>query len=377
MQVVSTPNQSNQTLFSDPRISHYKNPFWSLQIGGWVVYAFILFFAILHPQLGDPSFNLSGQLWNLAVETLSGLILSSIQWLIVRRLVHLQLRWALLLSFTSATILGSLFNLIKLASYKTIVFQQVWYEQLNVLEFGGWLLFSLATMFVFNAVFFIMLYNSRLQREHEMLLRAQNSAKEAQLQMLRYQLNPHFMFNTLNAISTLILKNENDDAGEMLDRLCSFFRYSLDQKTNLSSTLRQELALSNLYLNIEKVRFKERLQLIYELDETSMQAVVPSFLLQPLLENAIKYGIESRSDAGTITIRAQVNTQQLSIIVEDDGSPRTEQASGGFGIGLNNTQERMNTLFNTPCSIELEQRQPTGTRVKLTMPYQTTPEEIE
>ncbi len=129
----------------------------------------------------------------------------------------------LFFSFTFAAFLGLIYNIIKLSSFKVIVYNQQWNEAWDMLEFGGWLMFSLTTMFAWTSVFFIMIYNTKLQKEHERLLKAQTLAKDAQLQMLRYQLNPHFMFNSMNAISTLILKNENDKANEMLDKLWAMF----------------------------------------------------------------------------------------------------------------------------------------------------------
>ena len=226
--------------------------FWTWQISGWIGYALVVFIAIIRPQFDDPNLNLSGQIINLGIETLSGFVLSYVSWLIIQKTVHLSLKRTLFISFSSAALLGVVFNIIKLASYKTVVYHQVWYENLNMLEFGGWFLFSVSTMFIWTAIFFIMLYNTKLQKEHEMLLRAQTAAKDAQLEMLRYQLNPHFMFNTMNAISTLILKNENNIANEMLDKLCEFFRYTLDQHAKSKSRLQKELELLELYLSIRK-----------------------------------------------------------------------------------------------------------------------------
>ena len=218
--------------------SKQSHQFWILQIAGWLGYALVVFLAIIRPQFVEPNFNLGGQLLNLLVETLSGFFLSYLQWRLIRRIVHLPLKQTLFFSFFSAAVQGLIYNIIKMSSFKVLVHHQHWNEGWSMLEFGGWLLFSLTTMFVWTAIFFIMLYNTKLQKEHEMLLRAQTSAKDAQLQMLRYQLNPHFMFNTLNAISTLIYKHENDKANEMLDKLCEFFRYSLDNNAkNMPNTI--------------------------------------------------------------------------------------------------------------------------------------------
>lgn len=213
--------------------SKQSHQFWTLQIAGWLGYALVVFLAIIRPQLDAPNFSLAGQIVNLMVETMSGFLLSYLQWRLIRRIVHLPLKKTLFFSFCSAAVLGLIYNVIKMSSFKVIVHHQHWNEGWNMLEFGGWLMFSLTTMFVWTSIFFIMLYNTKLQKEHERLLRAQTAAKDAQLQMLRYQLNPHFMFNTMNAISTLIYKHENDKANEMLDKLCEFFRYTLEQHAKI------------------------------------------------------------------------------------------------------------------------------------------------
>jgi LytS/YehU family sensor histidine kinase len=112
-------------------------------------------------------------------------------------------------------------------------------------------------------------------------------AQEAQLKMLRYQLNPHFLFNTLNAISTLILDNQNSKANQAVTRLSEFLRYTLDQDPMKKVTLRQELEALDLYLGTERLRFGERLRLQYAIEDPAMNALVPSLLLQPLLENSL------------------------------------------------------------------------------------------
>lgn len=345
-----------------------SHQFWFLQLCGWIGYALVVFVAIIRPQFSDPSFNFSGQLLNLAVETFSGFFLSYLQWQLIQKTVHLSLKRTLFYSFASATLFGLVFNTIKLASFKKLIYGQIWYEQLNMLEFGGWFLFSVSTMYIWTAIFFIMLYNTRLKNEHEMLLRAKNSAKEAQLQMLRYQLNPHFMFNTMNAISTLIYKNDNAKAGEMLDKLCDFFRYSLDQNTDQLSSLSKELELMSLYLSIEKVRFGDRLQVTINVADHLKSAKVPSLLLQPIVENAVKYGIESQKRGGEVSITISQENEALHIQVFDTGSGEINLNDSGFGIGLKNTRERLTTLFSDKASVDIEHIHD-GTVVNLVMPF--------
>lgn len=350
--------------------SKQSHQFWTLQIAGWLGYAVVVFLAIIRPQIGQSGFNFSGQLINLVLETLSGFILSYLQWQLIKSIVHLPLKKTLLLSFISAATLGLLFNVIKLSFYKIVVYQQQWNEAWNMLEFGGWLLFSLTTMFVWTSIYFIMLYNTKLQREHEMLLRAQTATKDAQLQMLRYQLNPHFMFNTMNAISTLIYKNENETANEMLDKLCEFFRYSLDKNDKSKTSLLKELELIELYLSIEKVRFVERLNVEIDVCKTVLACQVPCMLLQPLVENAIKYAIELRKSDGKIRISAKQVGERLLIQVADNGQESQGKASNGFGIGLKNTQARLSAMFNGDYEVDITNTSDGGTTVAISIPFE-------
>lgn len=351
--------------------SKQSHQFWTLQIAGWLGYAFVVFIAIIRPQFDETDFNFSGQMINLVVETMSGFFLSYLQWQLIRKIVHLPLNKTLFLSFTSAAIFGLVYNVIKLSSFKVIVYHQQWNEAWNMLEFGGWLMFSLTTMFVWTSIFFIMLYNTKLQKEHEMLLRAQTAAKDAQLQMLRYQLNPHFMFNTLNAISTFILKNENDKANEILDKLCEFFRYSLEQNIKSKTTLQKEIELLDVYLSIEKVRFGDRLNVEMSICNSAMTAQVPSMLLQPLVENAIKYAIEPRKEAGLITITAQIKENRLVLNVRDEGIGFKAKVSDGFGIGLSNTKARLDAMFNGDYDIKIVENKNMGTTVAISVPFES------
>jgi len=302
---------------------------------------------------------------------MSGFFLSYLQWLFIGKIVHLPLKNTLFFSFTFAAFLGLIYNIIKLSSFKVIVYNQQWNEGWDMLEFGGWLMFSLTTMFAWTSIFFIMLYNTKLQKEHERLLKAQTLAKDAQLQMLRYQLNPHFMFNTMNAISTLILKNENDKANEMLDKLCEFFRYTLDFKAKSKTTLKKELELLELYLSIEKVRFGDRLMVQLEISESAKSCQVPNMLLQPLVENAIKYAIEPRKKGGKITITALCTHNRLLLKVVDDGYGENEKAEKGFGIGISNTKARLAAMFNGDYEINLIAKPEEGVTVEIAMPIET------
>ena len=176
-------------------------------------------------------------------------------------------------------------------------------------------------MLCWTGLYFGIKYYQLLQAERERGLKTQSMAHEAQLKMLRYQLNPHFLFNTLNAISTLILDQDNQLANTMVTRLSRFLYYSLDNDPMQKISLAQELEALRLYLDIEKVRFDERLKLEFEVERAAEDALIPSLLLQPLVENSIKYAIAQTVNGGTITIAARVFAGELLLEVTD-GRPR-------------------------------------------------------
>jgi LytS/YehU family sensor histidine kinase len=189
--------------------------------------------------------------------------------------------------------------------------------------------------------------------------------------MLRYQLNPHFLFNTLNAISTLVLDGQNRTANLAVSRLSEFLRYTLDQDPMKKVTLRQELDALNLYLGIEKLRFGERLRLEFDVDERVESALVPSLLLQPLVENAMKYAIAPREQGGSVTIIAGVERGGLRLAVVDDGPglPPAVANGNGRGVGLRNTRERLKVLYGDAHSVEVADAAP-GLRVEMRLPLE-------
>ena len=198
-------------------------------------------------------------------------------------------------------------------------------------------------------------------------------AHEAQLKMLRYQLNPHFLFNTLNAISTLILVEENKDANQMVARLSEFLRYTLNTDPIKKVPLEQEIHALNLYLEIEKVRFDERLSIDVDMTDEAKQALVPSLILQPLIENSIKYAIAHMSEGGKLEIKAQVFANELLLEVGDNG-PGAELENGKLlnasGVGIANTKDRLKTLYENNYSFALSHNIPNGLKVNIRVPYE-------
>jgi len=224
------------------------------------------------------------------------------------------------------------------------------------------------------ALYFAIKKHEESKYEAERALRAIAGAHEAQLKMLRYQLNPHFLFNTLNAISTLILDREGTTANRMVTRLSAFLRHSLDSDPMQRVTLRQELDALALYLEIEQLRFEDRLVVEFEIAEDVELALLPSLLLQPLIENAIKYAVAPRVEGGHIKILARRQSSVLEVTLADDG-PGCHDVSGrgannGHGVGLANTRERLRVLYGDRQSVQVLNPESGGCTIVLRLPYE-------
>lgn len=214
-----------------------------------------------------------------------------------------------------------------------------------------------------------------LMKEKQNVLKASSMAHQAHIKMLRYQLNPHFLFNTLNAISTLILMKENKTAESMVSRLSDFLRYSLDKDPIRRVPLIQEIKALELYLEIEKVRFEDRLTVIWDIEESTKRALVPSLILQPIIENSIKFAISKLEDGGCISISAKTFGRDLMLNVSDNG-PGAEIKNGQLptsksgGVGLQNIQDRLEALYVKNYSFVISHNYPAGIKVNIRIPYE-------
>jgi two-component system LytT family sensor kinase len=214
---------------------------------------------------------------------------------------------------------------------------------------------DLTLLGAWSALYYAINFFLQVEEQSDRLMRLENQAASAQLAMLRYQLNPHFLFNTLNSISTLVLLKQTEPANAMLSRLSSFLRYTLVNEPTGRVTVAQEIETLKLYLDIERMRFEERLRTTFNIDPASEPALLPSLLLQPLVENAIKYAVAPQESGAEITISTQLVGQNLRITVSDTG-PGLQSANEGnrvlgvsfdggepvsTGVGLANIRDRL------------------------------------
>jgi LytS/YehU family sensor histidine kinase len=194
---------------------------------------------------------------------------------------------------------------------------------------------------------------------------------EARLDALRQQLNPHFLFNSLNAITVLVRERNTRAATRVLELLSDLLRQVLRPEQPREVPLSQELQFVEQYLAIERVRFPDRLRVELMIESEVRNALVPIFLLQPLVENAIRHGVTRRVDAGRIAISARREGEMVHLSIRDDGVGIDEHRSDG--VGLSNTRERLRTLYGEQAILAITALPERGTEVSIAMPYRPQP----
>ena len=204
------------------------------------------------------------------------------------------------------------------------------------------------------------------QRREE---RFRSAAKAAELQSLRYQVNPHFLFNALNSLSALVMTGRPDKAETMIQSLSRFYRHSLAEDTVADVALEDEFDLQRQYLEIEKVRFPDRLRTAYDLPPALAGCRVPGMILQPLVENSVKYGVSTSARPVTVSISAEEDYGRLVLTVTDDG-PGVKSPGEGFGIGLANVRDRLAARFGPAASVSSGPRDGGGYMTQLRLPME-------
>jgi two-component system LytT family sensor kinase len=356
----------------DPLFKNRTALFWTLHIGGWLAYALSQYLGAL---LYDTKYeHMHGYATVICIAAVSGFLLSLELRYIYRRLWTHSPRVIITVALLSCYVFALIWRVIINSSSLQFTKGSMEWEMQSALEFFTYTLSSTYLFLCWTGIYFGVKYYESLQQQREATLRAGTLAQEAQLKMLRYQLNPHFLFNTLNAISTLILDNENRTANQTVVRLSEFLRYTLDQDPMKKVTLRQEIEAMNLYLTTERLRFGERLRLEFAVEERALEALVPSLLLQPLIENAVKYAVSPAEQGGTIRVEGRARGVMLELAVSDDGPGlNTGAAPGaGRGVGLRNIRERLAVLYEDRHRFAALDNSP-GLRIELALPLEMAP----
>ena len=341
--------------------------FWPLQIAGWATYFILNATAVIGEGTELRYITVS-----LTV-TFSGFLITSLLRLGYRQLWSLPLpRMAGL-----AAALLVFATLVQAAVYVGAKFAFHFCDDCMSHNLLSYLWYFLSMFYLFlswSGLYFGIKFARQSQQQKEAALRAQNAAHTAQLKMLRYQLNPHFLFNTLNAISTLVLDDKRDTAYRMVGSLSAFLRHSLDSDPEQRVPLSQEIDALNLYLGIEQLRFGERLTVTMDIEPATRAALVPSLILQPLIENAIKYAVSKREEGGRIELVARRDGDMLDLHLRDDGPgfAETDMTPNGHArVGLANTRERLRVLYGERQRFDIGNREPHGADVHIRLPFET------
>lgn len=207
-------------------------------------------------------------------------------------------------------------------------------------------------------------------RINKKALALEKSLLASRLDALKGQLNTHFLFNTLHTISSLVVRQQNEEANKMLVRLSELLRFSLKENKEQTVPLHREMELPQLYLDIQQIRFKERLK-ISVVQEAPPATPVPALLLQPLVENAVKYAVEPYSKTGRIDVDVRRVNGCLNICVKDNGPRAFDEIDFGSGIGIANTKERLQNLYPGTHRFSIEANKGGGVAVSIQLPVQT------
>lgn len=361
-----------------PFFANKNQAFWRLQAAGWGG-AFLLR-AMSSLANGQPlSF-----LVLVLIATITGFSISLILSVIYRQLIARRalITWGVtalvvplavtLYAFIDAWVIG-LYRPERDVSFAQLLIG-VFYLDLTLL--GAW-----------SALYYAINFYLQIEEQNDQLIRLENQATQAQLAMLRYQLNPHFLFNTLNSISTLVLLKQTEPANAMLTRLSAFLRYTLINEPTGRVTVAQEVETLQLYLDIERMRFEERLRTTFHIDEATRPALLPSLLLQPLVENAIKYAVSPQESGAEITLSTQLIGAMLRITVSDTGPGlQTDAPDNRFsgvtfdgsetvstGVGLANIRDRLEQAYGDTHWFEILDPPEGGFAVQIEIPFERRP----
>jgi hypothetical protein len=226
--------------------------------------------------------------------------------------------------------------------------------------------FNLPVYWVIVSIAQAMRFYRRSQERERQAAELEGRLAQAKLHALRMQLHPHFLFNTLNAISTLVHKDPNA-ADEMIGNLSELLRATLETASQ-EIPLRQELEFLDRYLEIQQVRFGPRLRVVKQVDPTTLEQRVPALILQPLVENSLRHGIEPKPGGGTVTITTRPEGQRLHLVIEDDGKGAVADAKPERGIGLSNTRARLQELYGNQAQLSLHSRPGEGFTAEVVLP---------
>ncbi len=353
-----------------PFFASKNRAFWNLQLAGWGG-AFLLR-AVSAFTNGLPLNYLA----LILVTTITGFSISLVLSVIYRELIgHKPLfTWGM----SALVLIGAV-----IVYGSVVVWAQSLYDGSSEAGFAqrfiGLSFIPLTLLGGWSALYYAINFFLTVEKQADRLERLEAQTTAAQLAMLRYQLNPHFLFNTLNSISTLVLLKQTEPANAMLTRLSGFLRHTLIVEPGSQVTLEQEVETLQLYLDIERMRFEERLRTRFEIEDAARGAKLPSMLLQPLIENSIKYAVSAREEGAQIALTARVVGERLRLSVEDTGPGASTRSMGpslsgenapvSTGVGIANIRNRLAQAYGEDHLFETRSPPGGGFTVLIEIPF--------
>ena len=366
--------------------------YWAFQLGGWSAFALL---SILSLNAWYNPGELAPALHSI-VQSMIGVVVSHPMRWVAQRTWTMDTPTRLLLNAVGILAASQLWTVLRLTAFNFMTGQSIGAE-----DWGGWIFGSLTVFaswsFCYHALKFHRQWleqrelsiiaesaahkaEALAQQENIRRLHAESLAREAKLRRLNYQLNPHFFFNALNSVNALIRRKNEKGAMEMIARIGEFLRVSLDSDDLFHHPLRDEIDIIKRYLDIEKVRFDDRLVTQFEISDAAANVEIPSFLLQPLVENSIKHAVGRNLEQSTIGVFAVAEDDRLILRITDTGPDQaaTPQSSTETqrGIGLKNVEERLQSVYGERYFLSATSRQDNGFEITMSLPAQY-PEETE
>ncbi|AHG92950.1 histidine kinase internal region (plasmid) [Gemmatirosa kalamazoonensis] len=341
-------------------------PFWLLQTGGWIAFSV----AMALSRLG-----MYPLVYMVATKTLLavlGVVVSLGLRALYRRLlpgepgVGRTIVVCVVASYVAAAVWTAVYNVVDAPLATAMLGRRIHVD--NALELLAGTVYHAFALLAWSVLYLAIKHQARLHAERERALRAEAHLHQARLEALRYQINPHFRFNTLNAISTLVVEGRTDEATVMIARLGEFLRLTLAGEGVPEIPLAEELDFVERYLEIEQVRFGERLRVRVDAAPGLASHRVPALILQPLVENAVKHAVATRETGGSIAVSARRAGDALVLAVEDDGPGLGDGPPVARGIGLANTRDRLRERYGDGAALSLEAPDGGGLRATIRIP---------
>ncbi|MGB7408203.1 MAG: histidine kinase [Pontixanthobacter sp.] len=369
-----------------PFFANKNRAFWNLQFAGW---GGALLLRAMSALANRADFDF---LIVIIIASAMGLSISLVLSVIYRQLINRRP----LITWTMTTLVLAI-------AVSLYAFMDVWVIELYYPDreggfaqrFLGVFYLDLTLLGAWSALYYAINFFLQVEEQADRLERLEAQATSAQLAMLRYQLNPHFLFNTLNSISTLVLLKQTEPANAMLTRLSSFLRHTLMVEASGQVTLAQEVETLKLYLGIERMRFEDRLRTDFKIEPAAAKACLPAMLLQPLVENAIKYAVSPQEEGARITLSAEIIGRRLRVTVADTGpgmpAGQTKDELGartlpdaitGYrqavstGVGLANIRDRLAQAYGEEHLFEIRSPPTGGFTVVIELPFEESQEEL-